>query len=196
MSGTREPDPRARLRRPDQPRGGVFPARSTAGRIIVEHRGPRPVALSFDYLDAGRGAVSFNLYDEARDRWLYDVADLDRCGSGRWLHAQLSRWTTCPRGLATPGPIELSPVVNGGDFAVRNLRLFWKDARDTARAVSWAGIGPPGRLQHGVGERCSRVSPRRGLLRTLLATADRDLRAVLRVRRQGRRSRRRPRIHR
>ena len=113
---------------PAGPRGGVFPGRSTATRIIMEHRGPHPVALSFDYLDAGRRAVSFNLYDAVHDRWVYDVADVVRCGSGRWVHAQLPM-DELPRGLAGTGTIELSPVVNGANFAVRNLRVLEGRAR-------------------------------------------------------------------
>ena len=113
---------------PTGPRGGIFPGRSTATRIIMEHRGPRPVALSFEYLDAGRRPVSFNLYDEARGRWIYDVARLTRCGSGRWLHAQLST-DELPPGVADTGTIELSPVMNGEDFAVRNLRVLEGRAR-------------------------------------------------------------------
>ena len=34
--------------------------------------------------------------------WLYDVAGLDRCGSGRWLHAQLSAARTARGGWPTP----------------------------------------------------------------------------------------------
>ena len=72
--------------------------------------------------------MSFNLYDAVHDRWIYDVADFVRCGSGRWLHAQLPM-DELPRGLADTGTIELSPVVNGANFAVRNLRVLEGRAR-------------------------------------------------------------------
>jgi hypothetical protein len=116
---------------PTSRRGGVFPAGSTAGRIVVEHRRPGPLALAFDYLDAGRRAVSFNLYDEARARWLYGVAGLDRCGSGRWLHAQLTL-RDLPTAAATP-TAELGPFVNGDDLTVRNLRLVEGSTRQAPR---------------------------------------------------------------
>ena len=135
----------------------------------MEHRGPRPVALSFDYLDAGRRTVSFNLYDEARNRWIYDVADLVRCGSGRWLHAQLPM-DELPRGVADTGTIELSPVVSGDDFAVRNLRVL--EGRTTHRPGCRAGPAwTPGRLRRGAGERRSRVSVRLPSRTFVVATA-------------------------
>ena len=60
-----------------------------------------------------------------------------RCGSGRWVHAQLPM-DELPRGLGRHRDDRAQSVVNGENFAVRNLRVR-KDARDTARAVSWAG---------------------------------------------------------
>ena len=89
-----------------------------------------------------------------------------RCGSGRWLHAQLPM-DELPRGVADTGTIELSPVVNGEDFAVRNLRVLEGRARHR-QGGELGRHGPPGRLQHGVGERRSRMSARRPP-RTLLA---------------------------
>ena len=97
----------------------------------MEHRRPGPLALVFDYLDAGRGAVAFNLYDEARARWLYGVAGLDRCGSGRWLHAQLSL-RDLPTAAATP-TVELGPFVSGENLTVRNLRLVEGSTRRARR---------------------------------------------------------------
>jgi hypothetical protein len=111
--------------------GGVFPAGSNLGRIIVERRGARPLALSFDYLDAGRRPVSFNVYDEARSRWLYGVAHLNRCGSGGWLHAQLPlRQLGLPRSAGAT--VELGPFVRAGDFTVRNVHLVAGSSRQVA----------------------------------------------------------------
>jgi hypothetical protein len=117
---------------PTSAHGGVFPAGSTAGRIIVERRGRRPLALSFEYLDVGRGTVSFNLYDEARSRGLYGVARLDRCGSSGWLHARLPlRQLGLPRSAGTT--VELGPFVTGDNFTVRNVRLVAGSRRQVPR---------------------------------------------------------------
>jgi hypothetical protein len=104
---------------PASAKGGVFPARSNAGRILVaNHVGPSLV-LAFDYRDLGTSGVSLNLYDEFRDRWTYGVAQLHRCGSGRWVHARVPV-TRLPAG---PGTVELGPVVTGRHLIVRSLRL-------------------------------------------------------------------------
>lgn len=105
---------------PTTTRGGVFPAGSTEGRVIVEPASHYRLGLTFDYLDVGRRSVSFNLYDEARDRWTYGVARLRRCGSGHWVHATLPVDTG---GSAGPETVELGPVVTGRDLIVRNLRV-------------------------------------------------------------------------
>jgi hypothetical protein len=105
---------------PADARGGIFPAGSTASRIILEHHHGRSVTLDFDYLDTGGASVSFNLYDESRDRWVYGVAGLDRCGSGAWVHARLP---VDKRSSASYETVELGPVVTGRDLIVRNLRV-------------------------------------------------------------------------
>jgi hypothetical protein len=104
---------------PTTPRGGVFPAKTVVGRIIVEPSGSHPFALSLDYLDTGKGRVVFNAYDQDRGRWTYNVAHINRCGSGTWRHVEL------PVGrLAAAGSgVELGPFVAGDDFTVRNLRV-------------------------------------------------------------------------
>jgi hypothetical protein len=104
---------------PSTSRGGIFPAGSSAARIIFEHHRGRNLVLGFDYLDTGRADVSFNLYDEGRDRWLYGVVGLHRCGSRGWIHAWL------PIDIRSPGAetVMLGPVVTGRDLVVRNLRL-------------------------------------------------------------------------
>jgi hypothetical protein len=101
-------------------RGGIFPAGSSAARITLEHRRGGSLALGFDYLDTGRRNISFNVYDEGRNRWIYRVAQLHRCGSGRWVHARLPIDT---RPLPSDATVELGPVVPGRDLVVRNLRL-------------------------------------------------------------------------
>jgi hypothetical protein len=106
---------------PTTPRGGVFPARSSAARIIVPHRPGTTLAIAFDYLDTGRSGVSFNLYDGFLDRWDYGVARLARCGSGHWVQARLP--VHIPRASAGIETVELGPVVNGRDLITRNLRL-------------------------------------------------------------------------
>jgi hypothetical protein len=116
---------------PTSARGGVFPVGSIAGRIVAE-RGARPLALSFDYLDAGRGPVSFNVYDGVHSRWLYSVAGVDRCGSGTWLRAQLPlRQLHLPPSAGRT--VELGPFVTGDNFTVRNLRLVRGSTRRTPR---------------------------------------------------------------
>ena len=94
------PDPGPRLRRPDEHARRRLP-RGQHGRAD-RHGAPRPSpsspSASTTSMPAA-GPSSFNLYDEARVRWLYGVAGLVRCGSGRWLHAQLP-WANCPRGVA------------------------------------------------------------------------------------------------
>jgi hypothetical protein len=105
---------------PADARGGIFPAGSSASRLILEHRPGRSLALDFDYLDTGRTSVSFNLYDESRYRWVYGVAGLHRCGSGAWVHARLPVDT---RSSVRNETVELGPVVTGRDLIVRNLRL-------------------------------------------------------------------------
>jgi hypothetical protein len=116
---------------PTTARGGVFPAGSIAGRIIAE-RGAHPLALRFDYLDAGYGPVSFNVYDGIHSRWLYNVAGVDRCGSGTWLGAQLplGRLRLPPLAGTT---VELGPFVTGDNFTVRNLRLVSGSSRQVPR---------------------------------------------------------------
>jgi hypothetical protein len=113
---------------PTSARGGVFPAGSSAARILVPHHTAPNLVLAFDYLDAGRRGVSLNLYDEFRDRWTYGVARLPRCGSGRWIHARLPVDTRLPARAET---VELGPVVAGRDLIVRNLRLVSGAARQT-----------------------------------------------------------------
>jgi hypothetical protein len=106
---------------PASVRGGIFPAGSTAVRIIGHGGRFRRQQITFDYLDSGRGRVSFNFYDEAENRWLYGVARLHRCGSGRWVRARLPiDVPAMARGIET---VELGPVVNGRDLIMRNLRL-------------------------------------------------------------------------
>jgi hypothetical protein len=114
---------------PTTARGGVFPARSSAARIIAEHRPGTNLVLGFDYVDTGRRGVSFNLYDGFRDRWEYGVARLARCGSGGWVHAQLP--IHIPRAAAGIETVELGPVVGGRDLIMRNLRLVPGSARQT-----------------------------------------------------------------
>lgn len=114
--------------------GGVFPAQSSETRILVpNHAGPSLV-LAFDYRDLGTSDVSFNLYDGFRDRWTYGVAQLNRCGSGRWVHA----FVPVTRMPASPETVELGPVVTGRDLIVRNLRLV-REARSQTDCE--AGIG-------------------------------------------------------
>jgi hypothetical protein len=106
---------------PTSARGGIFPARSSAARMIMERRTDAKLAISFDYLDAGRSPVSFNLHDDVRDRWLYGAAGLRRCGSGTWIHARVPIDT---RSLSPDTQtVELGPVVSGRDLIMRNLRL-------------------------------------------------------------------------
>src|SRR5262249_5407488 len=75
---------------PTGARGGVFPARAGADRMVVglDGAGSRPM-LTFDYRDDGHASVSFTARDEFRLPWKKGVPTLQRCGSGRWLHARL-----------------------------------------------------------------------------------------------------------
>jgi hypothetical protein len=106
---------------PTTARGGVFPAGSIEGRVIVKSANrDRLAALTFDYLDEGVRVVSFNLYDEIHEHWLYRVATLHRCGSGRWVRARLPLDI---RPSVDQETVEIGPVVAGGDLIVRNLRF-------------------------------------------------------------------------
>jgi hypothetical protein len=96
--------------------GGVFPAKATASRIVVDNRGKENLLLDFDYRDDS-GAVSFNAFDTATNKWLFGVARLQRCGSGTWLSARLR----LP--LVGQRRVQLGPVVVGSALAVKNLRL-------------------------------------------------------------------------
>lgn len=109
---------------PTSARGGVFPGGSTAGRIIVQRPSARPLALTFEYLDAGLRPVSFNVYDEAHSRWVYGAARVNRCGTGSWRHAQLPlQRLGLP--VSAGATVELGPFVKGDDFTVRDLRLVY-----------------------------------------------------------------------
>jgi hypothetical protein len=104
---------------PTGTRGGVFPADSPTSRVIVSPPASRRTMLSFDYLDEGRGPVSFKVYDDLLSSWSGPALTVARCGSGRWLHASLP----LPRRSPADTEIELAPVVAGDDLAVRVLRL-------------------------------------------------------------------------
>jgi hypothetical protein len=99
--------------------GGVFPANNLSSRITASPPASGRLLLSFDYLDQGRGSVSFGEYDDLHDSWRDRALTLERCGSGRWLHATLP----VPRLSRMITEIRLAPVVAGQDFAVRDLRL-------------------------------------------------------------------------
>jgi hypothetical protein len=105
---------------PTGDRGGVFPAGSPSDRIAVDldDAGTRPI-LAFDYRDDGDAPVSFTARDEFRMPWKQGVPTLERCGSGRWLHARLP----LPRATVLHGRMEIGPVVTGRNLTIRNLAL-------------------------------------------------------------------------
>jgi hypothetical protein len=103
---------------PTDARGGVFPAGSSSGRIIISPPASGRPLLSFDYLDEGRRPASFTVQDDLKVSERGRAVTVARCGSGRWLHASLP----LPRPAAGTA-ITLTPVVAGRDLAVRRLRL-------------------------------------------------------------------------
>jgi hypothetical protein len=104
---------------PTGARGGVFPAGSPSSRIIVSPPSSGRLLLSFGYLDEGNEPVSFRVYDDLHDSWRGRAVTVQRCGSGRWLHATLP----LPRPSLAGTEIRLAPVVAREDLAVRGLRL-------------------------------------------------------------------------
>jgi hypothetical protein len=100
--------------------GGVFPSGVASERIVVDlSRARKRPALSFDYRDDGRGQISFTTRDEFHQRWLPGLPVLERCGSGRWLHARLPLpW---PTPLRTR--VDIQPIVDGRNLTVRRLSL-------------------------------------------------------------------------
>jgi hypothetical protein len=101
-------------------RGGVFPPGEASDWIVVDlsHAGKRPV-LSVDYRDDGRGQVSFMTRDEFHQPLRPGLPGVERCGSGRWLHARLP----LPRPTPSRRRVDIRPVVAGNDLTVRRLSL-------------------------------------------------------------------------
>jgi hypothetical protein len=118
---------------PASSRGAYFPAGNPYGRLGVLHATGRDL-LSFEYRDTGQGQVTFNALHTIDGRWSYDVDGFARCGTGRWLHAQV----TVPSYGAAAG--EVAPVVQGQPLEIRNLRIV---ASGTTPAVQSIACGDP-----------------------------------------------------
>jgi hypothetical protein len=105
---------------PTSVRGGVFPSGGPSEGIVVDlsRAGKRPV-LSFDYRDDGRGPVSFTTGDEFHHPLRPGLPVVERCCSGRWLHARLP----LPRPTPLPTRVDIQPVVDGKNLTVRRLSL-------------------------------------------------------------------------
>lgn len=111
--------------------GGIVRAGSTTQRLVLNGRGRR---LSFEYLDTPGPPVTFNALDVRTGRWVYDVAELARCGTGRWVRAEI------PSPFATQASVQLGPVVTGRSLRVRMLGEVDGGSRPYAYAVSCGGV--------------------------------------------------------
>ncbi|HEX5247468.1 MAG TPA: hypothetical protein VFW41_10095 [Gaiellaceae bacterium] len=115
--------------------GGLIRPGTTMERLVLNGRGRR---LSFDYLDTSGPPVTFNALDVRTGRWLYDVAALARCGTGRWIHAEI------PSPLADQASVQLGPVVRGSPLPVRMLGEVDAGTAPYAYSASCGGIFPAG----------------------------------------------------